>query len=142
MGNENALGRRIAFHRKKNGYTQEELAAKVGVSSQAVSKWEQQVNCPDIMLLPKLACIFGTSVDDLFGLSDRADALCQQVTTLPWSDDGRLRIALFSGQKLISQNVYSCPEGESDVTFRFRENKTGYRIDGTCHLICLPEGTQ
>lgn len=62
------LGNRIAQLRRDKGLTQEELANATGVSAQAVSKWENDVSCPDIMLLPKLAAMLGTSVDDL--LSD------------------------------------------------------------------------
>lgn len=60
---ENTLGSRIAALRKEKGLTQEELAEKIGVSSQAVSKWENDLSCPDIMLLPSLAKTFDTTVD-------------------------------------------------------------------------------
>lgn len=63
------LGNRIAQLRRDKDLTQEELANAMGVSAQAVSKWENDVSCPDIMLLPKLAAMLGTSVDDL--LSDK-----------------------------------------------------------------------
>lgn len=61
------LGQRIARLRKEKGLTQEELAVKVDVSAQAVSKWENDISCPDIMLLPKLSAILGVSVDHLLG---------------------------------------------------------------------------
>lgn len=66
MENE-SLGKRIMNHRKRLGMTQETLAAKVGVSAQAVSKWENDLSCPDINILPELADIFGISVDELLG---------------------------------------------------------------------------
>lgn len=47
------LGQRIAELRKKEGLTQEELAEKLGVSPQAVSKWENDISCPDIMSIPR-----------------------------------------------------------------------------------------
>ena len=61
----NTLGTRIADARKKKGMTQDQLAEAMGVSSQAVSKWENDISCPDITLLPQLADYFGMSVDDL-----------------------------------------------------------------------------
>lgn len=61
------LGNNISAKRKAMGMTQEELAAKLGVSPQAVSKWENNLSCPDISLLPAIAKIFGTSVDELLG---------------------------------------------------------------------------
>lgn len=57
------LGKRIAALRKEKGMTQEELAEKLGVSPQAVSKWENGQSCPDISLLPRLAAIFGVTTD-------------------------------------------------------------------------------
>ena len=61
----NTIGRRIAQLRKEQGMTQEELAPKLDVSSQAVSKWENDQSCPDISLLPKLAKLLGVTVDVL-----------------------------------------------------------------------------
>ena len=47
------MGARIARYRKENGLTQEALANRLGVTNQAVSKWEGDVCCPDIQLLPQ-----------------------------------------------------------------------------------------
>lgn len=66
------IGNRIAKFRKAKGMTQEDLAAKLGVSSQAVSKWENDISCPDIGLLPALASALGVTTDELLtGKSDR-----------------------------------------------------------------------
>ena len=59
------LGNRIAELRKEKELTQEELAKQLGISSQAVSKWEKDISCPDIMILPTLAKIFGVSIETL-----------------------------------------------------------------------------
>ena len=59
------IGKRIALLRKEKGLTQEELAKHMDVSPQAVSKWENDQTCPDISALPKLAKLFGVSVDEL-----------------------------------------------------------------------------
>ena len=59
------IGKRIAFLRKEKGLTQEELAQHMGISPQAVSKWENDQTCPDISALPKLARLFGVTVDEL-----------------------------------------------------------------------------
>ena len=64
---EQTLGRRIASHRKRMKLTQEQLAESLGVTAQAVSKWENDQSCPDINMLPKLAQLFGVSVDSLLG---------------------------------------------------------------------------
>ena len=62
---EYTIGKKIAEYRRAKGMTQDELAERLGVSPQAVSKWENGLSCPDIMLLPVLAKLFDTTVDDL-----------------------------------------------------------------------------
>lgn len=59
------FGQRIAEKRKSKGYTQEQLAEILGVTAQAVSKWENDLSCPDIMILPTLAQKFDCTVDEL-----------------------------------------------------------------------------
>lgn len=61
------LNDQIAYLRREKGITQEELASVLGVSNQAVSKWESAQCCPDITLLPELAKYFNVSVDKLLG---------------------------------------------------------------------------
>lgn len=65
---EETLGKRIVSHRKRLGLTQDALAELLGVTAQAVSKWENDQSCPDIATLPKLAEIFGISTDELLGI--------------------------------------------------------------------------
>ena len=64
---EQTLGKRIMQNRKRLGLTQEQLAEKLEVSAQAVSKWENDQTCPDITMLPRLAEIFGITTDALLG---------------------------------------------------------------------------
>ena len=59
------IGKRIAALRKEKGLTQEELAGHMGVSPQAVSKWENDQTCPDISALPRQARLLGVTVDEL-----------------------------------------------------------------------------
>lgn len=61
------LSDNIARFRKSKGYTQEELAKKLSISSQAVSKWENAQSLPDITLLPALAGLLETDIDTLMG---------------------------------------------------------------------------
>ncbi len=60
-----SLGSRIGEYRRSRGHTQEQLAQEMGVSSQAVSKWENDISCPDISLLPQLSDFLGISIDML-----------------------------------------------------------------------------
>ena len=64
---EQTLGKRIASNRKRMQLTQDQLAEQLGVTAQAVSKWENDQSCPDITMLPRLAEIFGISTDELLG---------------------------------------------------------------------------
>lgn len=78
---EETLGKRIARLRRDRGLKQDELAQQLGVTPQAVSKWENDQTCPDITLLPQLAKIFGVSVDEL--LSGKAPEQAPAVKVLP-----------------------------------------------------------
>ena len=59
------IGKRIANLRKEKNLKQDNLAEMLNVSPQAVSKWENDLTCPDISILPSLAKILGVSVDEL-----------------------------------------------------------------------------
>ena len=63
------LGKKIRQLRFKAGLTQEQLAEKLGIGPQSVSKWENAATMPDITALPLLAEIFGVSIDELFDLT-------------------------------------------------------------------------
>ena len=69
------LGKRIAQYRKEKGLRQDDLAEMLGVSPQAVSKWENDQTCPDISLLPQLASILGVTVDELLSGKKEAHAV-------------------------------------------------------------------
>ena len=63
------IGTKIKQLRYRASLTQEQLAGKLGLSAQAISKWENSVTMPDISLLPSLAETFGVSIDELFDLT-------------------------------------------------------------------------
>lgn len=70
------IGNRITKYRKGKGMTQEELAGRVGVYSQAVSKWENDASYPDISLLPQLCKELGITADELLtGKNDQVQML-------------------------------------------------------------------
>ena len=68
-----SIGKNIAELRKSSGMTQEQLAELLGVSPQSVSKWENEVTMPDIMLLPVIAGCFDITVDELYGAGKQAE---------------------------------------------------------------------
>ena len=83
---QKTLGALIAELRKQQGMTQLELAGKLGVTDKAVSKWERDLSCPDVRVLPVLAEVLGVSVEMLLqgkaaqdAPKKSADALLQTV---------------------------------------------------------------
>ncbi|WP_417802410.1 helix-turn-helix domain-containing protein, partial [Thermophilibacter provencensis] len=64
------IGSTIARERRRRGVTQEGLAAHLGVSKAAVSKWELGQSLPDVSLLPRIAAYFSLTLDELFGWRD------------------------------------------------------------------------
>ena len=67
MDNKIKIGEKIRLLRKKNDVTQDKLAYYLGVTPQAVSKWERELSCPDIILLPEIARVLGVTVSYLLG---------------------------------------------------------------------------
>lgn len=72
------LGRKIAAARKHLKLTQNDLALRVGVTAQAVSKWEQGSSCPDIAILDEIADALGISLFELLGVDDRGTATTEK----------------------------------------------------------------
>ena len=64
------IARNLRKLRLEKGLTQEEIAARLNVTGQAVGKWERDECYPDITLLPGLANMFNVSVDELIGLDE------------------------------------------------------------------------
>lgn len=60
------IAQKIKEYREQNEISQRDFAKLIGVSTQAVYKWEKQICCPDIMLLPHLALILECKTDDFF----------------------------------------------------------------------------
>ncbi len=131
-----AIGHTIAHYRKLSGLTQEDLAARVGVSAQAVSKWEQLLSCPDIALLPELAKLFGITMDELFGLPCPAEIVYDLVADVPWEDDGKVRVAVYAGRKLLAQSAHEIAEGVNTIDVQLRGGAV--LLNGTCRLTCIP----
>lgn len=87
------MGKIIMRLRKERKLTQEALAEKLGVTFQAVSKWENDAGMPDISQIVPLASVFGVRTDVLFGLhpdgADAAIAEVKKVADLPETDNDR-----------------------------------------------------
>ena len=101
--------------------TQDALAEKLGVTFQAVSKWENGLAMPDITFLPRLSEIFGVTVDSLFGLaarqSPKTENIPSKVRVLDWDDDGVLRAVLFVGNRITDRQELT--ETKFKFTFEY-----------------------
>lgn len=125
------IGNKIAELRKQNNLTQDALAQELGVSNQAVSKWESDQCCPDITLLPKLADLFDITIDSLFGREPAAPAAPTAAPTaeLPWPDDDTLHAVLFVGHKLVGDG-----KAAKEITFTYEG--PALNIDSAFGVCC------
>lgn len=99
------IAKNIQLFRKKLGLKQEELADKLGITFQAVSKWENEKASPDITFLPMLADIFGCSIDDLFSRkNDNFTTVSPEIDGINWEDDGVIRGVVFEGRKMLKSS--------------------------------------
>ena len=99
---ERTLGKRIMEHRKRLGLTQDALAEKLGITAQAISKWENDLSCPDIATLPRLAAIFGITTDELLGMEPQSKV--HQAEVVGDDDDSDQGIFNFSLNSKESEN--------------------------------------
>ena len=121
-----SIGKNIAKYRKAKGLTQEELGAKLGVTNQAVSKWESEVSMPDVMLLPEITNALNITLDDLYGIAKEPEKI-------PCSADD---FPSFCHQKLIEFFYYNTKMrfthiGSSDkeqLEFQIKKLMEGCRI--------------
>ena len=85
------IGEKIKFFRKSRNMSQEALAKTLGVTFQAVSKWETNVTTPDVGLIPSIASFFGVSIDELFDYNTLEneqiiDRICREAAHFRLSD--------------------------------------------------------
>ena len=110
------LGEKIKFLRKQKNISQEVFAKYLGVSFQAVSKWENGNTMPDVTMIPAIASFFGVSTDELFEfnlfeMEKQVDAICDEAYKYRYSDVARseriLRDGLqrFPGNDIILNNL-------------------------------------
>ncbi len=97
------LAANISKYRKRSGLSQVELAERLGVTFQAVSKWETAKCAPDIALLPIMADLFGCYIDELFSRDVKTEIHYDHCAEFPWADDNVVRIFQTIGKKIIKK---------------------------------------
>lgn len=100
------IGNNIKQLRQRKNMTQEDVAKKLGVSSQAVSKWENNANTPDIMLLPAIAELFSIPIDALF--ADNIDIYSNIQSFL--KDDDVFRVIQMRGTRIVNVSSTLSPD--------------------------------
>lgn len=162
------LGRKIAYYRKNKNITQDALAKQLGISNQAVSKWETDQSYPDVELLPKMADIFEITMDELFDREESTDetisdlmnqepvvanetvqegtsgqdaetrsaASKQNTATLPWEDDGTLRVVVFLGQKMVQVDKIKETLGRMHKEITFSYEGEVLNIESHINVCC------
>lgn len=98
------IGEKIRKARKVQNLSQEDLAGEIGISVQAVSKWECGQSCPDIMYLPHIADYLEVSLDDLLREETSEFVRPQRLGKIELPDDGKVRIFQCIGNRVITQN--------------------------------------
>jgi transcriptional regulator with XRE-family HTH domain len=121
------LANNIYNLRKESGLTQENLAEKLNISFQAVSKWENGQTSPDIIMLPLLAQVFNVSIDELFGRE--RDNNAKNTCSVNWDDDDTIRGVIYKGRKLLSKH-----EDLSKFTFEIEGN--ALNVEAGCDINC------
>lgn len=133
------LGNNIRQLRRRDKKTQEALADALGVTSQAVSRWESGGSYPDMNLVPSIANFFGVTIDELFGYTNertrRINQLVSQIDEMKWNNNG------------VDRNISECIALARNALVEFPGNDklmmclasalytAGYVRYGECHLI-------
>ena len=127
------IGENIKALRKARGFTQEQLADMLGISFQAVSKWETNANTPDLSLLPMIAKVLGTSIDQLFSENnpdswEGADMI---------KNDDVIRIVQLQGHRILKAMPVSQKNASFSIVFPHDcNNQTQYfKVEVFGHVI-------
>lgn len=120
------IGTIISIARKKARLTQEAFAAKLGITPQAVSKWENDVGYPDVVLLPEISKILDVSLDELFGTENTETA---NAFNFPERKNGLPFVCSFGDMACYSDKAVEKYTSEDGVVL-FADGSTAYIAEG------------
>lgn len=128
------IGEKIKQLRLRDGRRQEDLAASLGISPQAVSRWELGVSYPDMELVPAIANYFHVSIDSLFGYQnnreDRINAILEKADEMIKAERPLL------GRNFPTENLEKCVELLRDAAAEFpNEPRILIRLGRTLHML-------
>ncbi len=121
-----SIGKNIAKYRKAKGLTQEELGTKLGVTNQAVSKWESEVSMPDVMLLPEIANALNITLDDLYGIAKEPEKISCSADDFPAFCHQKLIEFFYYNTKMRFTHIGSSDKGQ--LEFQIKKLMEGCRI--------------
>ncbi len=133
------LANRLAELRKEHGYSQEELADKLQVSRQAISKWERGEASPDTDNLIELAKIYNISLDELVGLSSpKQDAPKEEKEDHVVLDDDGVHVYSEDGEEVhVSEKGIRITDEEGTKDISYREIGKKHRVDALVSVITV-----
>lgn len=138
------FGKRLAQMRRAKGMTQNELAEKLSITPQAISKWEREEGLPDVTLFPEIASVLGVSVGELFGektekenavseyyeglalVGISGNLLCYSDKKAEHSDDIRVTFSDGSYADFSDNLVINCGPGEIRIIEREKDDVHEY----------------
>ena len=113
------IGEKIRELRRRDGRTQEALARELGITAQAVSRWEKGICCPDVEMLPSIANYFDVTIDELFGYDNhrakRVEAAAKQIEEMLQQNNG-VDVCMDDCVRLARQSLIEFP-GNERLTF-------------------------
>ena len=115
------LGIKIRELRRRDGRTQENLAEALGVTAQAVSRWESDTTYPDMQMIPAIANYFHISIDELFGYHDDREEKIKNILISEILKNINERINLFFGNGY-GLSITSTPGIETTVQIKLPYN--------------------
>ena len=128
------IGEKIKQLRLRDGRRQEDLATVLGVSPQAVSRWESGVGYPDMELVPAIANYFHVSIDSLFGYQNDREEKINGI--LEKADEMIKAERPLLGRDFPTENLEKCVELLRDAAAEFpNEPRILIRLGRTLHML-------
>lgn len=110
------IGKKIKGLRLKKSVTQEQMAAALNLTAQAISKWENDVTLPDIQMLPEISAYLGVTIDDLFDLSEEKHL--ERIDNMIWNDRVITRENFDYAESYLKNRLENCGRKEEGDKIR------------------------
>lgn len=131
--NMNIISKYLQFLRRSHNYTQDDLAKRLGISRQAVSKWETGVTIPDLEILLKISKLYNITINDILEPNIQPQRITdfEQLSTIPEKELKEV-LKQFDTNSLVIALMGASPETNSlceklfpDVDFKMARNSIG-----------------